>query len=56
MEVQDSSPLPPIRADPAELAEDGRGLMLIEELSQDWGYFPGATRGKVVYCLIETLP
>jgi anti-sigma regulatory factor (Ser/Thr protein kinase) len=56
MEVHDSSPLSPIRANSAELAEDGRGLMLVEELSRDWGYFPAATRGKVVYCLIETLP
>lgn len=55
MEVHDSSPLPPIRADSTELAEDGRGLMLVETLSQDWGYFPAATRGKVVYCLVGTL-
>jgi anti-sigma regulatory factor (Ser/Thr protein kinase) len=55
IEVHDSSPLPPIRTDSARLAEDGRGLMLVEALSRDWGYFPAATRGKIVYCLIGNL-
>jgi len=57
MEVHDSSASPPILADSAELAEHGRGLMLVETLNRDWGYFPGAASGKVVYCLCgKTLP
>jgi anti-sigma regulatory factor (Ser/Thr protein kinase) len=53
IEVSDSSPNPPVPADAAEMAENGRGLMLVEALSRDWGYYPWAGKGKVVYCLVE---
>src|ERR1022692_1259693 len=38
-------------ADPA--AESGRGLLLVEALSADWGaYVPDGWGGKIVWCLV----
>ena len=36
--VTDASPLPPIRKDAAPGEESGRGLMLVQELSDRWGW------------------
>jgi anti-sigma regulatory factor (Ser/Thr protein kinase) len=46
--VWDANPRPPARADPGADAESGRGLLLIEALSDRWGYF-GFDDGKVVW-------
>jgi hypothetical protein len=53
IEVSDSSPEPPVLADAGHDAENGRGLMLVDALSREWGYFPAPDGGKVVYCLVR---
>jgi anti-sigma regulatory factor (Ser/Thr protein kinase) len=47
--VWDASPLSPARADPGADAESGRGLLLVEALSDRWGYFGYDGDGKVVW-------
>jgi len=54
IEVGDSDPNPPVLADADESAENGRGLMLVEALSEEWSYFLTPPTGKVVYCVIGT--
>ena len=53
IEVYDTDSNPPIRSDPDDGAENGRGLMLVEALSKEWSYFFPAGGGKVVYCFLE---
>jgi anti-sigma regulatory factor (Ser/Thr protein kinase) len=36
--VTDANPLPPIRKDAAPSDESGRGLMLVQQLSAQWGW------------------
>jgi anti-sigma regulatory factor (Ser/Thr protein kinase) len=51
--VWDANPQPPKRADASEDSEAGRGLVLVESLSDKWGwYFHQEFGGKVVWCLI----
>jgi anti-sigma regulatory factor (Ser/Thr protein kinase) len=51
-----SSQMPVRRLDADELDEEGgRGLLLVETLSKDWGTYRKAD-GKVVWCLITTEP
>jgi hypothetical protein len=40
-----------VPADPGADAENGRGLLLVEALSERWGYF-GYDGGKVVWALV----
>jgi anti-sigma regulatory factor (Ser/Thr protein kinase) len=48
--VWDASPLPPEPADAGSDAEHGRGLMLVQALSAQWGWdFPAGTGGKAVW-------
>jgi hypothetical protein len=58
----DASPLPPVPADPRADAENGRGLLLVDAISERWGwYFPGeqpgadspGQRGKVVWAVVQ---
>ena len=58
----DASPLSPERADPGENAENGRGLLLVDTISEQWGwYFPGEhagasardQHGKVVWAVVR---
>ena len=50
--VWDASPQPPAQAaDPGADAENGRGLLLVEAVSQGWGHF-GCEGGKVVWAVI----
>jgi anti-sigma regulatory factor (Ser/Thr protein kinase) len=52
--VQDASPHRPVRADPGPDAEHGRGLLLVEAISDQWGWYapaPGAA-GKVTWALL----
>jgi hypothetical protein len=58
----DPSPLPPLPADPRADAESGRGLLLVDAISERWGwYFPGkqpgtdapGQRGKVVWAVVQ---
>ncbi len=71
VEVWDSNPEPPLRADPDLTAESGRGLLLVEALCATWGYYhviedaadgsdgPDGERqptGKVVWALVAATP
>jgi anti-sigma regulatory factor (Ser/Thr protein kinase) len=48
VEVRDENPQAPIRKDYSLSAATGRGLVLVEELSADWGS-ERANDGKVVW-------
>jgi anti-sigma regulatory factor (Ser/Thr protein kinase) len=55
--VWDASPQPPAQAaDPGADAENRRGLLLVEALSQRWGHFSYDGDGKVVWALLEAAP
>ena len=43
--VWDASAQPPVRMDPDEDAEHGRGLLLVEALSERWGWSPAEPDG-----------
>jgi anti-sigma regulatory factor (Ser/Thr protein kinase) len=59
--VWDASPEPPVRLDAAENADGGRGLLLVEAVSKEWGWFPAEPggpwadghRGKVVWAVLS---
>ena len=52
--VWDANPRPPELIAANEEAESGRGLLLVETISERWDwYFPPATGGKVVWALAE---
>jgi anti-sigma regulatory factor (Ser/Thr protein kinase) len=48
--VTDSCPHPPVKRDPAEDAEHGRGLHVVEALSTRWGWTP-QDPGKAVFAI-----
>jgi two-component sensor histidine kinase len=48
MEVWDAERTPPRRIEPHD--DGGRGLMLVEALTQGWGYRWPLTDGKIVWC------
>jgi hypothetical protein len=52
IEVTDSSPLPPIQGSPDVTSEDGRGLLAVDGLTADWGFFWHRGR-KVVFAVLE---
>ena len=54
IEVSDPNPQPPVAAEADGDAEGGRGLMLVQALSKDWGYYLPHSGGKVVYCVLPT--
>jgi len=50
--VWDSCPQPPVRIDASGGEENGRGLLLVETISDQWGSCPTpATGGKAVWAL-----
>lgn len=50
--VWDASPRPPAPVNTSQDAESGRGLMLVEAISDQWGwYYPPETGGKAVWAL-----
>lgn len=52
--VWDGNPQSPVRIDPGEDAECGRGLLLVETISSRWGtYATPRLGGKAVWALIE---
>ena len=52
--VWDASPQPPVRMDTSDEAENGRGLMLVEAISEQWGwYFREDNDGKVVWATMR---
>ena len=50
VEVQDSSPVAPVRAQVSSEAMTGRGLALVDALAPRWGVERVSTGGKVVWC------
>jgi anti-sigma regulatory factor (Ser/Thr protein kinase) len=55
--VRDDNPVPPQPQQPAEDALSGRGLLMVEVLSDRYGWYPieGGTAGKVVWAVLRTL-
>jgi anti-sigma regulatory factor (Ser/Thr protein kinase) len=51
--VADASTAPPVPVPPGHLSESGRGLHVIEEISDGWGYTTAPRRGKVVWATFE---
>jgi anti-sigma regulatory factor (Ser/Thr protein kinase) len=49
--VTDPSPCPPVKRDPVGDNEHGRGLHIVEALSDRWGWQPAAP-GKAVYAIL----
>jgi hypothetical protein len=58
VQVWDGDPAPPQLAGVAENAESGRGLLLVEALSEDWDwYWPaGSNQGKWVWAAVASQP
>lgn len=53
VQVWDASPQMPVRQNPEPDAVSGRGIMLVEHLSAEWGSFvPDGYRGKVVWAVV----
>jgi histidine kinase-like protein len=50
--VWDANPHPPVRLEPTEETESGRGLLLVESFSEQWGWYVPDTGGKVVWALV----
>jgi anti-sigma regulatory factor (Ser/Thr protein kinase) len=55
VEVHDTSCFVPVPVDAAPDAESGRGLMLVESLSAEWGCYP-TPAGKAVYFTLAFEP
>jgi hypothetical protein len=52
--VWDENAMPPMPVQPGLADEGGRGLMLVDTLSERWGWDPPpSSRGKIVWALIE---
>jgi anti-sigma regulatory factor (Ser/Thr protein kinase) len=52
--VWDASPQPPVRVDASGGAENGRGLMLVEAISEEWGWcFRDDIEGKFVWAMLQ---
>lgn len=50
--VWDANPKPPIRLEATDDSEHGRGLLIIDTISDRWGwYVPLGIGGKVVWCV-----
>jgi anti-sigma regulatory factor (Ser/Thr protein kinase) len=49
--VWDVSPHPPVRADVGADAESGRGLLLVQMISDQWGSYVSPAGGKTVWAL-----
>ena len=50
--VWDASPQPPVRVDAGAEAENGRGLMLVEAISEQWGWYcRDDSGGKFVWAI-----
>ena len=51
--VWDASPQSPVRMGTSDEAENGRGLMLVEAISEQWGwYFREGSDGKFVWAVV----
>ncbi|WSQ15131.1 ATP-binding protein [Streptomyces sp. NBC_01231] len=54
--VADPSPCAPTLQHPGQLSESGRGLQIIEALSDSWGCSQPQSSGKMVWARVPTLP
>jgi anti-sigma regulatory factor (Ser/Thr protein kinase) len=55
--VQDASPQAPARVDAGDDAESGRGLLLVEAISGQWGWYPAQeTGGKATWAVTAGTP
>jgi hypothetical protein len=55
--VQDASPRPPTRMEADDDAESGRGLLLVEAISSQWGWYPTQeTGGKATWAASAATP
>ncbi|MGW0423259.1 ATP-binding protein [Streptomyces sp. NPDC003015] len=52
--VTDPSPVPPAYRLPEQLAEAGRGLLIVNALTSQWGYARTPSNGKAVWARIST--
>jgi len=52
IEVWDGNDSPPRVKTPDMFSEDGRGLLMVDELSSQWWWYPVKTGGKVVWAEI----
>ncbi len=50
--VTDPNPGPPVRMEPDYAAESGRGLCVVESLSEEWGWTPLNTGRKAVWAAL----
>lgn len=53
VEVSDGSPLPPVTKPFSERAATGRGMRLVELLSDGWGVSQTDQSGKTVWCEVS---
>jgi anti-sigma regulatory factor (Ser/Thr protein kinase) len=53
IEAWDASLKVPVLAGADFLADGGRGLHLVDAMSDKWGYYPDEGGGKVVWCFVE---
>jgi anti-sigma regulatory factor (Ser/Thr protein kinase) len=53
MLIWDASPLPPVRMNTSDDAENGRGLLLVEALSTRWDFFAHHSGGKVTWAALD---
>ncbi|HXL88600.1 MAG TPA: ATP-binding protein [Streptosporangiaceae bacterium] len=51
--VWDFSPLPPVRITGSETDENGRGLLMVEAVSERWGHLPAGNGGKFVWAIVR---
>jgi hypothetical protein len=55
--VWDENPQPPARMDVTEDAESGRGLLLVEVISDSWNWYrPHGMDGKIVWAQVSRKP
>lgn len=52
MEVADNDPCPPLLKDVDSESESGRGLLLVQALSKDWGFEYSPSGDKVVFAVL----
>jgi anti-sigma regulatory factor (Ser/Thr protein kinase) len=54
MLVWDRNPRPPVRIDATDDAEGGRGLLLVEAISDQWNWYqPNGWEGKIVWAEVS---
>lgn len=50
--VWDRSPAEPVPGEPGALDEHGRGLLIVQSLSEEWGWTPHPLGGKTVWAAL----